>query len=324
MAKQRRRRRSLVQAGGRQDMYVLAGLPIATQRRAVIFLQARLPEAFVQAAPSPTRDGALYSDQLLDTQIRAVGEFAVRRRTNGPKQPAAPATITLLYVPSADAERLLTAFDFAVMAAPLTSLICYDERGRQLRHDLKAVEEALLAATDRAGEVCEALNHVVRRLAYQSSDEALLLPPRNFLVGEGNLTTIFRVFRLGGRPWTDRLTELGPAELTHEDMPRRIDSNQTKRIFVDDRGMAFPIAHPMAYDGAARELNADEGEGAITSSLRTLYRFGGAVARGLHHDAQRSDGTALGGAVFHCDREGEIHPTSRYANVFPNDFVRVR
>jgi hypothetical protein len=167
------------------------------------------------------------------------------------------------------------------------------------------------------------LNEVKRRLSYRSDNESLLLPPRNFTVEGGDLVPLFREFRNGARPWTDRLAELGPTALHHDDVPERIKRQQTRRPFVDSRGMAFFIAHPAAYDGAAREVEDGTDVAAILSALRSLYRFGGALEPGLHHDAQRSDGSSLGGALFHCAEKGRIRSSSDYANIYPNDFVRV-
>jgi hypothetical protein len=315
-------RRRVVQARGPQHMYVIAGLPIATTRRAVEWLSERLPDVLVQGVPSSSTDGALYPDGLVDTLVRSVGEFAIRRRTNGPERPATPASITLLYVPAPDQERLLTAFDFSLLSGALITLLSRDEKFRQRRHVPEAVEQALAEATGAAGELKQSLYTVVRRLSYQSDNESLLLPPRNFKVGEGNLVPTFRSFRLGERPWNDRLHELGPTGLTHEDI-KRIPEKKTRHAFVDSRGMAFLIAHQAAYDGPPRELESEDSSVAILSVLRTLYRFGGALAPGMHHDAQRSDGSALGGANFQCDRDGKVSTEGGYANVYPNDFVRV-
>jgi hypothetical protein len=319
-----KKKQRLIQPGSRRDMYVLAGLPLPVYARAVAFLENRLPLALVLGSPAPPIDGALYPANAVASLVRTVGQFAVARREKGQAQPVAPATITLFYVPAADEERLLSAFDFAVMPAPLGALVAFDDHYRQLRHDPQAAIDALLAGVDRAGETRTALNHVVRRLGRKSSDESLLLPPRNFLVADSDLVPTFREFRQGARPWTDRLPHLGPVPLTHDDMPKRIPANKTDRLFVDNRGMAFPIAHPTAYDGAPREAVPDADAPAIIEKLRSLYRFGGALERGLHHDAQRSDGSPLGGATFHCSEKGTFDAKGAYANVYPDDFVRVR
>lgn len=315
-------RRRVVQPRGPQPMYVIAGLPKAIHKDAVDGLQARLPHAIVKGIPSPTHDGALYSGALVNLLVRSVGEFAVRRRTNGNAQPA-PASITLLFVPASDQEALLQRFDFALMSAPLSALVARDLHYRQLRHDRDAVADALIAAVAASGEARMNLTQVVRRLAYRSDNEALLLPPRNFMTQDGNLVPIFTAIRQGHRPWTDRLEEFGPSSLTHDDVPKRIQGQQTRRVFVDSRGMALFIAHPAAYDGPPREVEGDQNVDGLVDALRALYRFGGAVEPGLHHDAQRSDGVALDGAVFECSTKGRISAKADYANVYPNDFVRV-
>ena len=122
--------------------------------------------------------------------------------------------------------------------------------------------------------------------------------------------------------WNDRLPKLGPTDLSHEEVPKRIAFQQIRRPFVDARGMAFFIAHPKAYDGEAREVDDPTDIGETLQVLRSLYRFGGSLARGLHHDAQRSDGSALGGADFVCSKKGRVSSTSDYANIYPNDRVR--
>ncbi|MFD0850534.1 hypothetical protein [Sphingosinicella xenopeptidilytica] len=303
-------------------MYVVAGLPKSIHKEAVDTLQARLPLAIVKGIPSPSQDGALYSPALVNSLVRSVGEFAVRRRTRGNAQPT-PGSITLLFVPAPDQERLLRRFDFALMSAPLPTLVARDGRYQQLRHDRDAAVAALVEAVRASGEARTNLNHVARRLGYRSDNEALLLPPRNFMTQDGDLVPAFLDLRQGNRLWTDRLEELGPTALTHDDVPARIQHQQTRRVFVDSRAVGFFIAHPAAYDGAAREVEDDEDVDQLLDTLRSLYRFGGALEPGLHHDAQRSDSSALGGAIFECCEKGRISANAPYANVYPNDFVRV-
>lgn len=321
MAKRHQRRR-IVKPRGPQPMYAIAGLPKAVHKDAVDRLQARLPHAIVKGIPAPTQDGALYSTAAVSQLVRSIGEFAVRRRTNGNAQPA-PASITLLFVPAPDQEDLLRRFDFALMSAPLSALVARDAQFRQLRHDREAVAEALIAAVAASGEARMNLSQVVRRLGYRSDNEALLLPPRNFMTQEGNLVPAFMAIRRGDRSWTDRMEDLGPTPLSHDDVPNRIQAQQTRRVFVDGRGMGFFIAHPAAYDGPHREVEDDGSADLLLDTLRALYRFGGAIEPGLHHDAQRSDGAPLDGALFECSTKGRISAKADYANVYPNDFVRV-
>lgn len=318
----RNRRRNIVQPKSPKHLYVVAGLPASGRRAAMRWFETQFTAALAQSLVATAEDGLLYPDAYVRQMIHSVGAFAVRRRTKGGENPPAPATITLLYVPSEDDERLLEAFDFAVMAVPLARLVARDDKGRQLRHDGEAVAQSLAQATARDGEVRAAMHEVVRRLGRQRDDEPLLLPPRNFLLQDHDLVPVFRSFRRGEREWTDRGADLRPTALTRDDIAR-IPAQKTRRVFVDDRGMAFLIAHPKAFDGRAREVETEDDTAGILSVLRALYRFGGAIAPGLHHDAQRSDGTALGGAVFHCERKGSIRVEGDYVNIYPNDFIRI-
>ncbi len=317
-----KRRRALIPRHGQQPLYVVAGLPIAVHGRVIAALQARFKHAFFQGAPSPTSDGALYSAKLVSTLLRSVAQFAARRRTRSNAQPT-PASITLLYVPGPGDEQLLSAFDFAVMPVALERLASYDEQFRTRRHNPEEAEDAVAQELERGGRARTAMNEVSRRLSYTVDSEGLLLPPRNFKLRHGTLASVFLEIRRGTRPWSDRLADLGPTALTHSNVPNRIDTYETRRVFVDARNLAFFIAHPKAYDGPPREIEDDQDQVALSSALRTLFRFGGALVPGMHHDAQRSDGTALAGAKMNCDEDGAIEAYGDYANVYPNDAVRV-
>ncbi len=317
-----RRRRAIVNPKGPQKMYVVVGLPRAVHKTAVEGIQDRLKHHIVKGIPAASTDGNLYPQKFVDSLIRSIGEFAVRRRKTDKAHPT-PASITLLYVPAPDEEKLLSTFDFALMATPLASLEAYGPSGRQLRHDKEAVEAALVDAVARSSDGSQNLNEVERRISYMSDNESLLLPPKNFFVEDGNLTSVFKQFRRGQRAWTDRLEELGPTPLTRDNVPNRVKPNQTRRVFVDVRDVAFFIAHPTAFDGAKREVPDATDHVELLSILRSLYRFGGAVAPGLHHDAQRNDGKPLNGTSFDCSEKGQICTNSDYANIYPNDYVRV-
>lgn len=319
----RRKRRQAVQRHAAAPMFVISGLPKALHRDAIDRLKEHLPSAIVQGLPGPTKDGGLYSTEYVAQLTLSVGSFAIRRRTNGNAQPA-PASITLLYVPAPDEENLLAQFDFAVMPFPLSMLAKWDKNGKQLRHDRPTVELTLKAAVSNSGVARANLATVAKRLNYKSDNEGMLLPPGNFMTQAGNLHETFRGFRRSERLWTDRMNDLGPSPLTNDDVPKRVQRKQTRRVFVDARGIAFFIAHPTAYDGAAREIEENEHPEKVLLALRALYRFGGALERGIHHDVQRSNGQSLGGATFECCVKRKISSDADYANVYPNEFVRVK
>lgn len=318
----RDRRRHLIKSSSPQHLYIVAGLPAATLRVALAWFEGQ-KNALAKGAPAASNDGQLYPQNLIERLLHSAGEFAIRRRIRGSERPPAPATITLLYVPSSDSERLLSTFDFAVMAVPLTSLISRDESARQRRHDVQAVTDALAEAVEASGSARQNLYAVVERLNRRSDHEALLLPPRNFMTGDHDLAQVFRALRAGERAWNDRFGELGPSVLTHDDIAR-IPPKATRRVFVDSRGMAFLAAHPSAYHAVEREVQEAWDVDALLNVLRSLYRFGGALPHGFHHDAQRCDGTELDGATFNCGRDGRVSTQGTHANIYPNDFVRAR
>lgn len=140
------RRRAQISGHTAGEMIVLAGLPPGTHSRGIDVVKRLRPSAFALGVPSPTSDGKLYSKQLIDALLGGVTGFAVRRRTRGPQTPVAPKSITLLYVPAPDQERLLQALDFTVLPEPLSALSVRDVGGKQLRHSIERTEEAIVDA----------------------------------------------------------------------------------------------------------------------------------------------------------------------------------
>ena len=187
-------------------MFIVAGLPPSLHNRAASVLGQLAPsEAKVVALPSAQQDGPLYPEKLVSSIVRDVGSFAVRRRTHGPQDRAAPSSITLLYVPAPDDTRLLRRFDFAVFPVALQELASRDARGQQLRHSYDALRAAFVRAVDTAGPIKRQLDVIRERVNRLADSEALLLPPRNFFVsGSHKVEALFQGFLRGDRPWTDR------------------------------------------------------------------------------------------------------------------------
>ncbi len=302
-------------------MIVLAGLPPQHYAWARAELEAARSPRVVVGAPSGVGDSALYPEQLIDTLLRAVAGFALRRRTKGPARPPAPGSITLLYVPARDEERLLRAFDFAVLPAPLATLGTFSERGRMLRHEKEAVAAALEDALAEGGRARSALNQVKQRTKRRAEADALLLPPVNFHLRDDRLAATFRAFRSGQRPPDDRFAELQPHSLRRGDLPR-LGPDEVRSVHVDARGLAFLHAHDAAFHAVARELEEQAERPSQQRLLRRLYRFGGPLPDGFHHDVQRRDGQEMDKVTFDCAVNGPILVSGPHANVYPDDFVR--
>ena len=303
-------------------MYVVAGLPPALHNWAVKQLRADLlDQVEVIAAPSTARDGALYSDGLIEILLSAITGFAIRRRTRGPPHPVTPTSISLLYVPSPDQERLVRALDFAVMPMPLPTLAVRGIDGRQLRHSFSAVRDALQNATRSTGQNKKTLDHIIERINRLSDREALLLPPRNFHTAQGNMEGVFIDLRAGRRSWSDAFAGLTIEEFTKDRLPR-LPANKTRRAFVDARSVVFFTADQRAFHGTAREIGEASTRDGRMSVLRSLYRFGASLPNGFHHDAQLADGSVFRNFQFDCDADGPVYVRATHVNVYPNDYVR--
>lgn len=318
-----RRGRNRVLVSGASSMFVLAGLPPEVHTWAVGHLERLRPTARVVGAPSSSQDGALYPDGVVDALVRSVAGFAIRRRANGPDRPVTPKFITLLYVPSRDKERLLHAFDFAVLAGSLTALMAFGETGRQLRHERRAVEQTLAEAASEIGQSKVDMDEVLQRIGRRSDREALLLPPQNYHLTKGLLASLFVEYRQGRRRSNDRFPELVSEELTHDELPR-LPFKEVRRAYVDARQVAFLVADPAAYDGSTREVDESAEIRSLQSTLRSLYRFGAPLPQGFHHDAQRRDGNNFQQFPFDCEQEGRVAVSAPHANIYPNDFVRAK
>ncbi|MDO8410660.1 MAG: hypothetical protein Q7S93_11445 [Phenylobacterium sp.] len=323
MANRRPRRAAPAAAKGRKATFVIAGLPKAALEEAQAALEHRFPLVAFFGSPSRHADGALYSPEVVGKLLEEVAGFAIRRRRSAPPNQAWPATITLLYVPSADQEHLLSAFDFSVMPAPMAALEAYNEAGIQHRHDPKAVIAAAAEAMSAASASKQALDEVKQRVNRLLNDgEVLLLPPDNFHLGDRRLRALFDAYRRGDRAPTDRFPELKTVQLTKDDI--KWLGGDVRHAHVDTRGNAFLNAHPTAYDGGTWEVDEAEAERTkLSEILRSLYRFGAALPDGFHHDVQSRDGSPFKNELFDCSRRGERAFTAQYVNIYPDDVVRL-
>ena len=303
-------------------MYVLAGLPVERQADAVAEMRRLRPGCVVVGAPSGRSDTCLYPARLVDVLIAGVTGFALRRRTRGPATPVAPGSITLLYVPSPDDERLLRAFDFAVLPVRLAALSAIGENGRALRHERRAVMSTLQDVANTDNKARRMIDEVRQRTMRRAESDAILLPPNNFKApAPAELVVMFKAVRSGARRIDDRFPELQARRLSKNDLSR-LDKNEVRTVLVDRRELAFLQAHDTAFHGPARELDEAATSCERQNMLRRLYRFGGPLPDGFHHDVQQSDGSKLRDVEFDCCEQGKFTVSGSHANVYPNDYVR--
>ncbi|MGD0563084.1 MAG: hypothetical protein ABSA66_08335 [Roseiarcus sp.] len=192
-----------------------------------------------------------------------------------------------------------------------------------LRHEQEAVAAALKDVQAEGSQARSALDVIKQRTKRRAEADALLLPPANFRIQDDSLVPAFRAFRSGRRKPGDRFTEMQLRQLRQSDLPR-LGRDEVRTVHVDARGLAFLHAHDAAFHAPTRELEYEAKLASQQSILRRLYRFGGPLPDGFHHDVQRCDGQDMDRVVFDCAADGPIFVSGAHANVYSDDYVRAR
>ncbi|MDQ2774653.1 MAG: hypothetical protein M3Y57_06970 [Acidobacteriota bacterium] len=224
------------------DLFLLAGIPHALQTAIAAFLENLAgAHSKVIAASSPSFDGLLYREKTVQTLLTAAAQFAVRRLKNrSDDQAARPRRIALFYVPAADDELLLRAFDFFVFPIPLRGLSVFNNAGKQRRHQREECE----AEIRRGMDVCvrDLIGSVQRRVESRKSQEPLLLPPMNFHIADQRLKQAFRELTRSARAWENAMPELFVAQqFDREKLPSFLAVKEHQMIFQDSR-KSFSLA----------------------------------------------------------------------------------
>jgi hypothetical protein len=92
-----------------------------------------------------------------------------------------------------------------------------------------------------------------------------------------------------------------------------------KSILTDLRDLLFP-PDPTNH-APPRELVPGASLEDRRSFMQSCFRLGVPLTEGYHHDVQYLE-RGLAGERFECSRNGSVHLTCAYANVYPDDFVR--
>jgi len=120
----------------------------------------------------------LYSEKLVSGLLEAVSNYAVRQQNAQPSS-VTPNQILLGYVPAADEEHLLQAFDFFVFPVRLIKLAEYDAScGQQYRHSQEFALEYLVKTLEAA---IRSFGPLKARLSTPGSREPFFLPPVIFM-----------------------------------------------------------------------------------------------------------------------------------------------
>ena len=305
------------------DLLLLAGLPSSLHKRIEAILKELAgPSAKVVAVPSASHDGPLYRSSVVQTLLRAAGQFSIRRLQNrGADQPPRPRRIVLFYVPSSDDHQLLNAFDFFVFPIPLRGLAEFDEVGHQKRHDRLTCEGAVRLALEIYS--LELITWIQPRIESRKSTEPLLLPPRNFHLPHRKIRDFFLELTRRTQSWENAFPEHTAAEIFEfEQLPGFLDRAERKAMFRDARNVIFPCARATQLHWRVPDLGPESDLTLLQDFLRSTYRFGTPVPDGFHHDAQLEWGADFDEMPFDCSREGAIRVSGKHANIYPNDFVK--
>lgn len=315
-------RRVMIGDATPQPLAIVAGLPARANEAAVRALEAEFPLWKIVTERFPdTYEKTYQFDPPLLGLLRSVCSFGAAQPE---RRPPRPAQIMLFYVNAPNSERLLDAFGYSVLPARLESEEWHWPQGRHWRINSDVTNELLVGAARamRQGP----LEELRLRLEQPATDDALLLPPRNFKHrAEGNLVPRF-----------DRLLRTSDfAEVAFDDLDRQhFDFDNLEEFFkrvpgtnahfrVDARGLVFARSQ-RGQDGAAWAQNIEAlPVHGFRNMLEGLYRFGTALRGGFQHDIQWPGGHALNDEpFFDAETSREKRITDSHANIFANDNVR--
>ena len=240
------------------DLLLLAGLPNPLHVRIEEFLKELAgTSSKVIAVSSASYDGPLYRTHPVGLLLRAAAEFSIRRLTSrGENQSPQPRRIVLFYVPAADDQQLLDAFDFFVFPVPLRSLADFDVSGHQERHNRVACERAVRGAFEVY--TSELIRYLQPRLERQRSSEPLLLPPVNFHLPQQRLQQAFRELTRRSRTWENVMPDgMVPQPFSREQLPEFLRHQERQLIFRDAREVIFPCARGTELHGQLPDVQRE-------------------------------------------------------------------
>jgi hypothetical protein len=305
------------------DLFLIAGIPHPLNLRIDASLRNIVgTSAKVVTVPSASHDGPLYRNSTVQSLLRSVGQFAVKRlESHTADASPRPRRMALFYVPASDDHLLLKAFDYFIFPVPLRELADFDELGRQKRHDRISCERAVSAALDLYTR--ELVTLIQPRIEGNRSTEQLLLPPQNFHLRHQVIGSFFLELTRRTRSWGDAdLAEVASEVFEHEQLPRFLRPQERLAMFRDARNVIFPRARATQLHWRLPELGPNSEVGLFQDFLRSTYRFGAPLLDGFHHDAQLEWGNEFDRMPFDCSREGRIEVSGRHVNIYPNDFIR--
>lgn len=316
-----RRSRRAIGNSTPQPLAIVAGLPTPAHNAAALALRAEFPVWEVIATPFPKQIGQTYADNgaILDL-LRKVCAFA---EAEADKQPPRPGRIVLFYVQAGGFEQVLNAFGFSVLAVPLDAPDWHWPHGKHWRADIDVVTH-LLTDGVRSAET-DGLLGLKARLEKAATDEALLLPSRNFMVNAANsLYQRFEVLHRTNMLHVEDFSDLKIQSFTYENMKRffALTKGLRSNFRVDHRGLVFATS-PRGQHGYPRvqNISCTQALSDFRRLLEGIFRFGTPLRNGFQHDVQWPEDRQLKGVSF-IDVATPVSISGTHANIYANDIVR--
>lgn len=235
-----------------------------------------------------------------------------------------PHRLMVLYVPSRDADALVTVVDTVCYLAPLNperSDLPRNHDAIGWRHDKAVVENVVYRALQSALKSTDVLKAEItdKRIS------AFTLPGRNFYYPSAR-SPIMNTYRQLARKEVnvaDLKSRLVPTRFTREKLHSNAFKGQqyADRFFQDSRGRVFP---PDLHHAHNRMDDMGSPSSELSLHLRQRYRFGVTARNGnLHYDVQYEYPRKLNAELMHCAAIGEVLVTGSHANVGVNDVIWV-
>lgn len=322
---------------GPSPLLVIAGLPETTALAAAATINNddTIRWQAIAVAFSNGNDRIYANDDaILDLGIQ-VCSFAMKRPPGADKVPT-PSRIAVAYVAAPQSERLWHVFGHAVWPLRLEHPDWAWPKGMHWRHEIETVTRLLRHAIDIAD--AQPARDLRLRLEARRTDDVLLLPGRNFHLGEQEqLIGRFRAFMENRL----EIAQIEEGILIERFCYERLKEfynrvgGKGKKFAIDARGIVFAKSN-VGQDGGVHQIEygitieacaapnqtLESRSSLLNQTLESRYRFGTPLTpAGFQHDAQFDNGRPFDRQVFSCRTKGNINISGDHTNIFPSDVV---
>ena len=266
--------------------------------------------------PSPKNDWHnLYNKKNIGDAVRLIDREIRSRDTH---------RIIVLYIPSHDDHRLLTALHLACFLAPIkpdSRTLPYSVNDISWRHNKLMIKETVTHTLQQATTATDLLKAEIT----DNRISPLTLPAHNFHHPNRNSTIsgAYREFAENMLEPPILKDELIPSRFTRDQLPNKAfkGKQHTDRFFQDSRGRVFP---PDPYHAESRTTDREPIGTALPLYVLQKYRFGVKVRDGkVHYDVQYELPRKLRNEYMYCAVDGHVCVTGTHANVGVNDVIWV-